>query len=371
MVRKPLRKYVAEPIVYEVGKDITEEQYQQAIMKIGDWFSQVRRTKEPVLLAKQSLDRCMKGLTSEDRPWYAAATASLNKRVRAMCRFDLDSMTPIYSASEKSKKQRERRRASEKKKRVLNRENPLLTDEVRTEMRARGINYGDNVRTFFTQAEEKRWRMLKNSYLQEFPHLQSVNATAELEQLCDLHILQERVRLDRVSGKRAVNPIDAAALVDELQKLKKALGIHPDQLKNKVQEKTTDASIGSAASRLEALPDYRRLRARLFLEEILQLWQMYQTPRADGMGYQLDEPGLFALTRCRTCHCGKCQSRNFVGWTIEEIEEVLRDRGILEEVAAEPEPTTEPEESDASTETAPDAGGAADAGADDVGGGVD
>lgn len=356
--KRALRKYVAEPVVYEVGKDLTQEQYQQAIERIGDWFSQVRNTKEPVLLAKQSLDRCLKGKTSEDRPWYAAATASLNKRVRAMCRFDLDTMTPIYSASEKNKKLREKSRAREKKRRIIEKENPLLTDEVRTEMKARGVNYGDNVRTFFTQAEEKRWRNLKSSYLQEFPHLQSVNASAELEQLCDLHILQERVRMDRVSGKRAVNPIDAAALVDELQKLKKALGIHPDQLKNKVQDKI-DTTIGAAAQRLEGMGNYRELRARFFLEEALQLWQMYNTPKADGQGYQLDEPGLFALTRCRTCHCSTCKTRNYVGWTVDEIETMLKDRGIIAEVE------------NASTEAAPPAGGAPDVGADDASGGVD
>jgi len=362
-MKRSSRRFVQTPTIYEVGegKDLSEEKYRAAIKMIGAWFTQVRVTKEPELLAKQSLDRCLAGKTAKDLPWFAAANTSLNSRVRAMCRFDLDTLTPILAATESKIKERKRDLATRRGKRLAEkvRAGSLLTDEVRAELKAQGINYGDNVRTLFTAAEERRWRGLKAAYLQEFPHLQSVNAQAELDQLCDLHVMQERIRMDRISGKRAINPLDASTLVDELQKLKKALGIHPDQLKKKVSEKIGDASIGEAANRLESMPDYRRLRARFFLEEILQLWQMFQTPRADGQGYQLDEPGLFALTRCRTCHCGKCGQRNFVGWSVEEIEQVLQDRGLLME------------EPNAGTETAPPAGGPVVVGDDVLGGGLD
>src|SRR5512135_2039285 len=144
-MKRSARKFVQTPTVYEVGegKDLSEEKYRAAIKLIGAWFVQIRNTKEPELLAKQSLDRCLAGRTAEDRPWFAAANTSLNGRVRAMCRFDLDTMTPILAATEKKKRERKLRQARERARKLAakTREASLLTDEVRAEMKAQGINY--------------------------------------------------------------------------------------------------------------------------------------------------------------------------------------------------------------------------------------
>jgi hypothetical protein len=337
------RTYVT-PVVYRVPEDLSAERYQEIVEAIADWFAKSRNSKEPVLLAKQYVGCALAGTTTKGQPWFTAATMPLDRRIRVLCRYDILKMEPIESASERHYRATEIRLKTDLKKKQDGRKakkpenDRLLPDELRKELQARAT-YGDDPKIMFTQLEEKQWRELKKAYMAEFPHLSTVNAQAELEQLCDLHVLQSRVRMSRNSGRPS--PIDASTIVDELQKLKKALGIHPDQLKNRV-EKNTEVTIGAAALRLQQLgDDWRYVRAKYQLEEFLQAFQMFHTPSADGTGYQLNEAELFALTRCRTCECAACGQRNMAGWRAEEIEQVLRDRGILAELpdAGNPEPT--------------------------------
>lgn len=336
----PSNKRYIEPVQYVLGEDISVEAFEEAVEKIGDWFSVIRTTKEPKMAARQALERCLAGVTASGDKWFAAATASLNSRVRAMCRFDLNTMTPIMKADPKKKERSIRNRELTRKRKLGQKApDPLLPDELREELKKKGVTYGEDPRTFYTEKEEARWRELKEAYLQEFPHLRSINAEAELDQLVDLHVLQDRMRMNRISRKMEINPLDAAKNVQEFQMLKKALGIHPDQLKDRV-DSSTAVTIGQAAAKLQTDIDgvpWQQLRARYFLEEALQWYQMFNTPRADDSGYQLDEAGLFAISRCRTCHCGHCGTRNYVGWTVEEVEKTLTDRGLIKLTGLKPE----------------------------------
>lgn len=334
MGRSRIPRRYQEPTVYEIGKDISQEDYNLAVQRIGDWFSQIRSTREPVLLARQTLDRCLKGVTAKGQPWWTAARMSLNGRVRAMCNFDLKTMQPILSSSEKQKRKRERDKKSAKTRREREKqtENKLLTDEVRQELRRQGITYGQEVTTLLTYEEEKKWKKWHADYVRDFPWLDSASSRAELGQLCDLLIMQERMRMDRVSGKRRVDQKDAIELVDEMYKLKKTLGILPEQLAKRVSESTDSVTIGMAAAKLDPNQgmDYRAVRQEAFKQEVLQIFQMFHTRRADGKGYQLDEPGLFALTRCRTCECAGCGHRNVAGFLESELREYLVNEGLLE-----------------------------------------
>jgi hypothetical protein len=122
---------------------------------------------------------------------------------------------------------------------------------------------------------------------------------------------------------------ELAKITKELATLKSALGIHADQISRRVKPKT-DSTIGEASLRLEQLGDARELRARFFLEGLLQAYQQYVTPSADGLGYQLDEDLFFAETMCRTCACAKCGHRNVAGFSADEVEQTLVKRGLLE-----------------------------------------
>lgn len=321
-----------DPIVYEIGKDISQEQFNELVIKIGDWFSQgVRKVKEPNVAARQALERCLKGLKSNDKPWYAAWNMSLANRIKTMCRYDMEKMEPIFQSSPKRQKKRERDDRSEKRRKERAREldTPVLTDAERAALP--DAKYGEDPRRFFTEEEEREWRRIRDDYTRQFPHLTTINAQAELAQLCDLHILQARLRSDRNSQRRQFSVSDAADMVKELENLKKALGIHPTQIKTKT-DKLVDVSIAAAAARLDPSvnEDYRKLRVRFFLEEALQSYQMFHTKRADGQGYQLDEAGLFALHRCHTCECSHCGTKNFSGFAVDDIERILIERGLIE-----------------------------------------
>ena len=330
------QKTFVDPRKYVVGVDISPEQYQEAILKIADWFSESRVTKEPAAAAKQAVQECLDGVTKEGTPWFAAALVPLANRIKAKCRFDLDTMQPLRKSSEKTRIRKQKDKDREERKRVARAEDPLIPEELRKDLK-RSARYGDNPHVLLSSAEERRWKELSRAYVSQFPELGTINAEAELNMLCDLHILTERGRMNVLQGKGAVSDDMFKGATDALQKLKRALGIHPDQLAKRVQEHE-DSSVAAAVARLSALGDWRTVRAKFFIEEMIQAYQMYMSLNADGSGYQLDEIGLFGMTKCRTCSCTKCGHRNFAGISIDEVEQFLVEKGALELI---PEPAQE------------------------------
>jgi hypothetical protein len=152
--------------------------------------------------------------------------------------------------------------------------------------------------------------------------------------LVDLHVVHERNRLKLIKGER-VDPVAMASNTKLMTDLKKAMGIHPEQLIKRTAG-DSKATIADAAGKFDAMPP--ALRDQMWLEELLLLFQQYHTPspREDGDGYQLDDIGLFGQTRCRTCACSKCGQKNFVGINIDEVTDYLAKKGTLEELEPEP-----------------------------------
>jgi hypothetical protein len=273
-------------------------------------------------------------------------------------------MKPIQSPSQAYQKKAEEKKRKQRAQAQAG--DPLLPDLVRKELKGTAA-YGDNPTMLLTQAEHRAWIELRESYLKQFPELDNVASRTELEMLCDLQMQQERQRLKLL---RATPDFNAGTLLDlskAVVELKKALGIHPDQLAKRV-DPDRQGSIAEAIKKLSpgGVDRARELRDRFFLEEMLQLWKMYHTPspNPNSGGYQLDDIRLFAHTKCRTCACSRCGQRNFVGIDIEEIEEYLEHHDVItvdsEEDAGESSPTPDVMSVDASAE----------ASAEEVGGGA-
>lgn len=319
------RKTFKDPFKYIVGTDISQTDYDNILTKIADWFVESRVTEEPALLARQLLQECLQGITREGKPWFAAASSSLASRVRVKCQYDIEKMEPLRMASpaQKAKKAKERMKLVIKK--AAEKEDTLLPDEIRRELQG-AAKYGDDPNLYFTQAEHRSWEELKSGYMEQFPELSTVNAVAELAMLCDLHIQWERIRMRQNKGQR----IDAdllQSLTKQMADLKKMLGIHPDQVKNRNKGKE-ELTVGAAVSRLDAL-NWTELRERFWIEELIQLWMMYHTPKADGNGYQLDEVGLYGLTKSKVVDCPKCSTKHFGGLDIVEITKYLETKGWI------------------------------------------
>lgn len=337
------QKRYSEPLKYEVGKDITGEQYTEALEKIAIWFEQTRPDEqEPLAAARRAFQECLDGVTKEGKPWFSAALSTLTARVKVKCRFDLDTMLPLYNASDERRKRKQRQKELDRKKREAERIDPFIPETLRKEQEAlvtdkrRKPKYGDDANLLLSSEELRKWRGYKEAYLRAFPvELGSIAAQAELDTLCDLHILNERHRLKLLHGE-PVHPKDRESVVTQLDKLKNSLGIHPNQLSKRVKDKA-DTTIGAAVARLEAMGDWRDLRARFFAEEMILSYQRYMELKADGSGYQLDKVGLFGETKCATCSCAKCGQRNFVGLKIEDVEAWLVKQGWLTPVDSVPE----------------------------------
>lgn len=329
------------PKVYKVGEDITLEKYQEVLVAVTDWFSKIRNTTEPGAKARQSLQECLDGTTSEGQPWFAAANTSLAARIRSKCRYDIETMQPLLAASDRQREKKQRERKLAAKRRAKAGTDPLIPQELTDEQRrlgAKNLQYGDDPTVLLSSKELQFWRELYTGYVQQFPELVAISAQSELKQLCDIQTLAERYRMQMLTGQR-VDIKDRASVGQDIERLKKALGIHPDQLAKRSQDKI-ETSIGAVAAKLD-VDQWRVMRAKFWLEELIQIYQMYMQPRADGVGYQMDEVGLYGMTKCRTCLCPVCGTRNFVGIKIQEIERKLIEEGLLEPLdppTAAPEP---------------------------------
>jgi hypothetical protein len=332
-------RFTPDPIEYHIGVDVTQERYNTLIVEVGEWFRMRAPNKpEPMRRAKRYIDACLKGRKPTDRnvPWASMATATLANRIRVACRWDMDKMKPLFN---KREQKRVKLQAREERAAEMVRDNasdPFVPESVRVLARQQ-TTYGDDPRAFLNPKEHQNWTKYKASYLEQFPHLRSVNSEAELDLLCDLLVVNERLRLKMLSNEKVENT-DFKSVVDNINQLKKLLGIHPDQLAKRVAE-TQEGSFTQLVARVQAMPEFRELREQHWVEELIMLFQMYHQPsmRPDMDGYQLDDVGLLGMTGCRTCACSGCGQRNFAGLQIDEVQAYLEKKGVLE-VNAMPEP---------------------------------
>lgn len=326
----------ATPTVYVIGEDISEEQYNQLIQKLGDWFSKVRKTKEPVKLAIATVDACLRGVKPSDptTPWASAANASLGKRIRMACRFDLDTMSPIKVANEKTRERRLKRYERDKEKRRSAKKDRNYPAEFALPS-ATNAAYGDDPAVFFTSAELESKDRKRAALLQQFPQLDSVASETKVEMWLTLQLLFERLQFRKLTeGVRtkdvAVTERAMADMTKQIVDLEKAMGIDPVSV-SKMQKEREGGTVGDAVRRFEDLGDWKALRERQFAEELLLIYQMYMMPSPRG-GYQLDEVGLYGLTKTRVVTCPHCHRKNFAGLALEEVEEWLKRKGYLTEV---------------------------------------
>lgn len=324
------------PIVYAIGDDISVEQHNELVQALGDWFSETRNTKEPVKLAKAIVDSCLKGVKPSDpsQVWSGAETATLAKRIRMACRFDMELMQPLRSADEKTKAKKEKAKDRERVKREEQKVDGNYPEEFRNAT-AMDPTYGDDPAAFFTTKELETRQARKEATLSQFPQLDNVAQENKLDMLLDLQLLFDRLRFrNAVAGanKKEVRASERemAEMTKQIVDLEKAMGIDPMAV-HKMQKDKEGGTVGDAVRRFEQLGDYRQLKERLLAEELLLLYSMYHqpSPRSDMDGYQLDDVTLFGLTKTRVVHCPKCGTKNFAGFEIGEIEAWLLEKGWL------------------------------------------
>jgi hypothetical protein len=289
---KPQKRLIT-PRVYEIGVDVTQELINELTLKLSDWLVQSRLdVKEPTVLARQKIRDCLEGLTKDGEPWYSAANSTFETRIKMACRFDVPTMQGILMADQEKKVKRDLRRKREAKKKLAAKEDSNIPDELRKELRE-SAKYGDNSQVFLSSEEHKRWIALRDAYQTEFPELQTINAEAELTKLLNLLIVDERQQMKLLQGQK-VEVMDMKGITDSIVSLKKALNIHPEQVAKRSKD-SQGGSIGEVVARLESRGNAKEVREKFFVEEMIQVFQMYHqpSPRHDADGYQLDELGLF------------------------------------------------------------------------------
>lgn len=314
------QRMLVTPREYVVGEDISHADYTKALEKIGDWYAESRDTKEPAALARKHIDACIKGVKPSDgQPWFSMANSTIAARIRSICRYDIEKWQPILAGSEKGRKKRQKEAQRLKRKRMEQREDPNIPEEIREGLK-NTAKYGDNPHVFLSTEEAQLWQEMYDGYLAQFPELRTVNGKTELMALVDLQIHLERMRFKLLKGDKndVVSPESMATLTRQLADFKKALGIHPEQLAKRAKE-DTHMTIGAAVAKLQGMENWQQIRLRYYAEELIQAVQMCLTLKADGSGYQIDEAQFFGLTRCRLVHCPQCGIEILGGFRLKEI----------------------------------------------------
>lgn len=321
-----------KPLTYEVGRDVSTTHWEQILVGVTDWFRELYpKETEPASRARQRLNECLLGITVKGEPWYSMDRADLASRIRVKCQYDIDRMEGLRKILNKKKQKAEKEEQARRVRQKAGSRNKFLPETMKEELRREAV-YGDDPKLFMTTKEHALWQDYFNSYVEQFPELSTVNAQAELQSLCDAHILKARYRMQVLAGEK-VKSETIAAVDKQLVDMKKALGIHPDQLIKRIKPKT-ELSVAMAAKKLQELPNWVEIRQRIWDEQLIQFYQMYMMPRADGEGYQLDEVRLYGLTKSKVVKCPHCGHDNFSGLPIEVIEEHLLRSGRLEEAKA-------------------------------------
>ena len=324
------------PIIYKVGEDITQEKYNELVQAVGDWFAEIRNTKEPVKLAKMTIDACLNCVKPTDplTVWDSASQATLSKRVRMACRYDMDAMKPLRTADDQRKrvKQQAKDRAREKA------QEQKVDPNYPAEFRTLEPSYGEDPAVFFTTKELEIREQRRQAMITQFPQLDNAAQGPKLDMLLDLQLLFERLRFRNAAAGAKKDQVKATEremqeYTKQIVDLEKAMGIDPVSV-DKMQKKKEGGSVGDAVRRFEEMGNYREIREKLFAEELILAYQMYMqpSPRTDMDGYQLDDVGLFAITKCRVVSCPKCQTKVFGGFSIDEIEAWLVKKGYLKQV---------------------------------------
>lgn len=323
-------------IVYTIGEDISEEKYREAIEKMADWLAQTRKSvKEPVVRAKQLMDACLQGRKPSDGgPWESAATVSLATRVRMAARFDIETMKGLETASERTKAKKAKEKARLDRRRAEKQKDLGYPEEYREKSPVE-LSYGDDPRAFFTTAERANYTRKQEALLKQFPQLDNVAQESKVAMYITLQILFERMQFRALAaGAKKDEIVSTERAMEDLTKrivdLEKAMGIDPVTL-HKTQDKKEGGTIGDAIRRFESMGDWREVRLKYWVEEMLLIYTMFMSssPRTDMGSYQLDEVGLYGLTKTRVVECPHCGNTNWSGLKIEEIEQWLIDHGYL------------------------------------------
>jgi hypothetical protein len=350
---------IVAPKVYEIGVDLTRERYDEVVQALGEWFKATRVTKEPFAAAKHSMDCCLLGVKVADGKTPIKgkmAASSWEARVRSVCRYDPEKMQGIETHYAVREQRRAERIAMENE---LRERQPTITEaslrrvrqaSYRTHKKEKEYDanypeeyrrpkpedatYGDDPLVFFTFQEIEDRDRMKAAYLEQFPQLNNVAAMPKLDQLLDLVVIQKRLRFRNAQAgeKNTVRATEKemSDMIKQVVDLEKAMGIDPVTVA-KTQREKEGGSIGDAVRRFESLPDWREIRLREWVEELLMIYVMFmrRSPRSDTSGYQLDEVGLYGLTKSRVVECPQCGTKNFAGLRIAEIESWLVANGYL------------------------------------------
>lgn len=293
----------------EQGADYSKEQIDLWTNQILFWIQQSQPSEQsPKEKAEAVMKAALNGTKLNGEPWPGIDSFSFAARIKQLCSWDIE--TGIGRSSNVSNKKKVYSKTSkegmDQEKKRNNNEVTLLDLDT-------------------AQLLEKRDAYIK-TLQDQYPWISSEVYETQVQALAEAVVRMETLSEDYLTAK----PKELELLLKikseirkDINELMDFLGIHPKQLKDKVDDNER-SDVGSLIRRFEQYQliaqDYEKVDA---IQELIQMIRMSHNLRADGKAPQLADYMLWHLTGCRghhfKCSCGKMWEL-YDGFTLEELE---------------------------------------------------
>lgn len=305
------------------GADFSLDEIELLIYRIRDWFASDacdRNYNDPEAMARQKIQECLLAENDAGEPWRGCPQ-DFAARIKIKCLYDMNTNKGIPV-------QRVKAPMAVRK---LNKEAQRAKMEIK---KAAAIKFDHE-----QFREEKELAILK-----DFPELDNETHRPLVRRLSFLYaqqqVIDDILMQDGVSdGRRDVGLKLMQTLGKDIETTQKLLGVHPDQLRQRVNTKTQGA-VSELVALLENDQDFKERIEIWSMQLALQLWWMTQHPNGRGDGPQLEEWEMWHMTRTRpvkfTCEHGT-EYTVIDGFTPEELKAYLIRKGVLVHVPVLPQ----------------------------------
>jgi hypothetical protein len=306
------------------GHDFTPDYIEALIYKIALWFGSEscdRTYEDPVEMARQKIRECLLGETASGDVWQNVPREFAN-RVRAKCAYDIATDKGIPSTRTKHPLAQ---RALDKKAQASAKSAVEEANPVNGE--------------FDSDAFRKR---IEGDILEAFPELDNAAHRPNVRSLSLYHTQRELIDRElalKPSGSKRAGLLKELKDVEEMaDTAMHRLGIHPDQLRKKISDRTA-STVADLVAMLDGDDDYRAREKTWALQLALQLWWMWEHRDGLGAARQISDFEFWHLTRSRpmqfTCRHGETYTL-VEGFEPHQLHAFLKKNGVLIEEPAIP-----------------------------------
>lgn len=317
MARQPVKQFRVGSRA--AGDDFDKAEIEALIYKIALWFGSPecdRQYADPIESAQQMVQECLLAQTKEGKPW-TNCPQDFEKRVKAKCSYDMAVGKGIPAP---------RVKGTANGGRALDRKAQEQAKEL-----------GDSVPSLADFDQETFRSNMERDIYDSFPELDNPAHRPNVRSLALYYAQREVIDRDLAANPRASTRetlLKSLKLISDMaDDAMKQLGIHPDQVRKKINERTS-STVADLVAHIGDDPDFKHREKVWGLQLALQLYWMSEHHNGRKNGPQMHDWEIWHLTRSRpvqfTCRHGETYTV-IEGFTPRDLRAYLVKEGVLVE----------------------------------------